>query len=67
MWAEVGGGIGFVGIAGLAFKFLNGRIDRNRHCIDTVNKTLVKHGEDIAVVKAVVERIEKKIDGNNKR
>jgi len=64
MWAEIGGGVGVMGAMGIAFKMLNGRIDRNRDCIDKVTKTIVKHGEDIAVVKAVVERIEKKIDGN---
>ena len=67
MWTEIGGGLGVVGVVGAAFKLLNGRIDRNRDCIDTVKNTLVKHGEDIAVVKAVVERIEDKLDNGSQR
>jgi len=62
MWAEIGGGAGAVTVVGIAFRLLNGRIDRNRDCLDKVTETIGKHGEDIAVVKAVVKRIEKKID-----
>ena len=67
MWMEVGGGVGVVGAVGIAFRLLNGRIDRNRDCLDKVTETIGKHGEDIAVVKAIVKRIEKKINNGRSR
>lgn len=52
-------------IGSLGFRHLNGRINRTEDKTDEhfkcLDQKVSKQGEDIAVVKAVVERIEKKI------
>ena len=69
MITETIAGIAITLIGGLGFKNLNGRINRvedkcDRH-LETITKEVTEQGKGIAAIEAIVQRIEKHLNGES--